>query len=401
MEAGGKVNIALSELIKSLPARVFEQDPAKLAAYYRLAPDLAALVVRLLHRDDYLDGLIARGDYILTASGFQCLEMNYGGNLGGWETSVWTQMYSQVPLFERFVREEAVAYHHRSPVDLFFSHAIERARKTGLLDGRLDFAFLVPPDSRSGSEVQAYAGQELQRALLRYAPGVAGKIVVCHASELTSTGSGLHYGGQRIQAVVEHSFERSHPRVIESLLAGEVNVYDGPLTQLLMDKRNLALLSERQESSLFSAAEREVITAQVPWTREVGPSQVSFQGREAALPDLLLQQRDRFVLKPANAAQGFGVRVGCLLSAVEWEICVEDALAAEEPWVVQERCESLPLLYQSGERDCGAHDVIWGLFAFGRSYGGGFLRMSPREGSRGVVNSAQGATEGVIMEVAR
>jgi hypothetical protein len=65
--------------------------------------------------------------------------------------------------------------------------------------------------------------------------------------------------------------------------------------------------------------------------------------------------------------------------------------------VVQDYVESLPYLYQCGEQGCAEHDLVWGFFAFGDVYGGGFLRMMPKGGS-GVVNAAQGASEGVIME---
>jgi hypothetical protein len=400
VEAAGRMNHALVELIKSLPRRLFGNDAVKIAGFYRVDPAYAALLTGLLQDAAYMRGLLARGDYVNTAAGFQCLEINMGGNLGGWKAPIWAQLYPRVPLFERFLRDEGITYVHRSPVQLFFRHTLEQARATGLLDGQLRYAFVVPAGSRSGPEVQAFANYELGRALQEHAPGVAGEVVVCDASELTlGPGGRLTYHGRRIHVVVEHTFGRCDRGVLQSLRAGEVNVYDGPVTELFMDKRNLALLSEHAESDLFDAAEREVIAHHVPWTRVVHPGTTRYQGETVRLPYLLLGERESLILKPANAAKGVGVQIGRLLSAEAWRQGVETALATPDSWIVQAYVESLPYPYQSGDHGCADHDVIWGFFAFGPLYGGGFLRMMPKEGSRGVVNAAQGATEGVLMEV--
>jgi hypothetical protein len=400
IEEAGRMNNALVELIKSLPRRLFGNDPVKIADFYRVDPAYAAPLIVLLKDDLYMRGLLARGDYVNTAAGFQCLEINVGGNLGGWKAPIWARLYAHVPLFERFIREEGIAYVHRSPVQLFFRHTLEQARATGLLDGRIDYAFVVPAGRRSGPEVQAVANHELRRALQKHAPGVSGEVVVCDASELRlGPGDRLTWRGRRIHAVVEHTFGRCDRSVLQSLQAGQVNVYDGPVTELLEDKRNLALLSEHETSDLFDAAEREVIARHVPWTRVVHPGTTRYQGETVRLPDLLLARQEDLILKPAKAAKGEGVQIGRLLSPEVWRRGVETALATPDSWLVQAYVESLPYPYQHGEHGCADHDMVWGFFAFGPLYGGGFLRMMPKAGSRGVINAAQGATEGVLMEV--
>jgi hypothetical protein len=400
IEAAGRMSNGLVELIKSLPRRLFDSDPMKIAAFYRIDPAYTALLTGLLEDAAYMRGLLARGDYVNTAAGFQCLEINMGGNLGGWKAPIWAQLYPRVPLFERFVREEGITYVHRSPVELFFRHTLEQARATGLLDGRIDYAFVVPAGSRSGPEVQAFANHELRRVLREHAPGLDGEVVVCAASELSpGPGGRLTWRGRRIHAVVEHTFGRCDRGVLQSLQAGQVNVYDGPVTELFVDKRNLALLSEHEESDRFDAAERELVARHVPWTRTVHAGTTRYQGETVRLPDLLRARREELILKPANAAKGVGVQIGRLLSPEAWQRGVETALATPDSWIVQAYVESLPYPYQHGEHGCADHDMIWGFFTFGPLYGGGFLRMMPKEGSRGVVNAAQGATEGVLMEV--
>jgi hypothetical protein len=71
-------------------------------------------------------------------------------------------------------------------------------------------------------------------------------------------------------------------------------------------------------------------------------------------------------------------------------------------WVVQERIESVPLVYQDGAEGQAEHDVVWGLFAWGApGFAGGYLRMLPRrpDGGMRVVNATQGASKGLIFEV--
>jgi len=174
-------------------------------------------------------------------------------------------------------------------------------------------------------------------------------------------------------------------------------LFNGPISIVLSDKRNLALLSQSQRSSLFSAEEQEVIRNHIPWTRLVAAERVEFHGEEVFLPDLLAAERNRLVLKEGRSFGGKGVHLGRATSAARWEEVARTALESGG-WVVQERLESLPYLYQCGESGCAPHDVIWGPFVFGDTYGGVILRMQP-QAAGGAVNLSLAATEGIVLEV--
>lgn len=398
--AAGALNVRLCELARSLPTRVFDNDPARLATYFRLDPRYAALVSTLLRRQGYVDGLVARGDYIRTAAGFRCTELNFGGNLGGWQAPVWVSMYERLPLFRRFVQETGLSYAHRPSLHLFFAHVLYRARRSGTLaGGAFRVASLVPREYRSGLASAEYAERVLRAVLDELAPEVEGEVVVCENADLAVRPDGLYFDGRRIHAVSEQTFTRGGGQVVRALLAGTLDVYNGPATDVLDDKRTLALLSEHQDSDLFDRDERATIAASVPWTRVVADRATTWEAERARLPEILAASRERLVLKPATATQGMGVRIGRWLSPDAWRAAVAGALSSADPWIVQEYVESLPSLYLNAQRGCCEHDVVWGLFCFGRSHGGGFLRVMPKEGSAGIVNSARGATEGVILEV--
>ena len=123
----------------------------------------------------------------------------------------------------------------------------------------------------------------------------------------------------------------------------------------------------------------------------------SSQGERIQLRSFIAGNRERLVLKPGRSGQGKDVYIGQVTSTAEWEKALGLALKSGE-WVAQEYIESRPYLAQVGDEGVAEHDVIWGIFTFGPHYGGGFLRMQPK-GGPGIINAAQGAAEGVILEV--
>ena len=67
--------------------------------------------------------------------------------------------------------------------------------------------------------------------------------------------------------------------------------------------------------------------------------------------------------------------------------------------LLQEYVTSRPYLFQCGDRGWARHQAVWGTFSFGGTYGGGFLRLLPLDRGPEIINSARGATEGLIFEV--
>lgn len=394
-------NAAVCRLVVRVPERVFGLDPARLAAFYGLDATYAALLVNLLRDPLYMDALVARGDFVQTADGFRCLEMNLSGNLGGWRTPLWERFYTEVPLIADYLEERGIRHRENDTVRALFGHVVERARRRGNFEGELNVAFRVAADNRSHPDVERYAREELSRRLGE--EGIArGTLEVCQVSDLRLEGAALHLGARRVHALFEQDEGLPDRNVFRALLAGTVDVYNGPAAAILGDKRNLALLSELAGRGELEAGEREVVASHVPWTRTVRAGEaVELEGRERAIEELLRGERGRLVLKPATAAQGEGVTVGRAVSDERWREASTAALdEAGGPWIVQELASSVPYLYQCGAEGCAEHDMVWGLFVFGETPAGGFLRMMP-QGGQGVINAARGASEGVLFEVDR
>lgn len=388
--------VGLARLIRAVPHRVFDGRLDRLAAWYGLDPSDARPLARLLADPEHLGRIVARGDFIDTEEGLACLEVNVAANLGGWTTGLWERLYLQAPPIRAFVRGEGLELVGVDPLETFFTHLVEVAAATGS-DGEVNIAVAVPPGERGSEALSAY-GAERYRSFLRTRDGLEGELHLCGYDDLDVVGDRrVELSGRRIHVLVECYAGLVPPRIFTPWMLGGLVVLNGPVSRLLNDRRTLALLSEHAESDLLTAPERDVVRRHLPWTRVVADGAVDFRGRRSRLPDLLVEERSAMVLKRTGSMAGAGIVVGATADPARWRSVVDEALAAGD-WIVQERVASLPYHFQTGDAGCAPHDVIWGLFAFGDRYGGGYLRLMPQGGS-GVVNAAQGADHGLYLVV--
>ncbi len=381
--------------LKKIPERVFGGDWAAIARFYGL-PSAAAAEIYFTEPNAMAGG-IARGDFILTADGFKCMEVNWSARIGGWETAPLVAAHMRIPATAELVERLGIAVACTNTLRALFTHVVGEARAAGLAaDGELNVAIVRNSGSRMGSEAfQAHLREEYARTRAALG-GLDGEVRECYPEDFASAGGEVRLAGRRIEAVIE--FNDDTPKdVYRAFKANRLVLWNGPVMKILSDKRNMALLSEGLEKGSFEAAEREAIRRHVPWTRRVLPGRADFYGEEMAMRDLLLARREELVLKAAISFGGKAVAIGDFTPEAAWREMVDAALARGD-WIVQERIESLPYLYQSGEHGCSPHDMIWGPFLFGETYGGVFLRMQPKA-DRTVVNLTQTATEGCAFEV--
>jgi len=389
-----RATIELTRLVKSIPERFFGNDPRRVAAYYGIRDE--ALTAILLEPPSGLDAVLVRNDYIDTPGGFKCLEVN-AGMIGGWQHRYFEQRVLTNPVIARFLKEEGITPHYRDSLAMMMQFIIDHnlgqpTAASGVLN--IAIAMSAPPPGEAESLSRTY-----RNLLSASGTGLTGEVVLCSCADLSGLQNQIwHRDGRPIHTVVLMSSEALPRAVFRSFKAGHLSLYNGPITQLLSDKRILALLSERADSALFTAEEREVIERYLPWTRAVGPGAATYRGVTRSLPDLLLAHREDFVLKPSFGYQGRGVTFGRSTPPDVWARLVAEAVTQGE-WLAQERVDSRPYIYQRGEQGYGDYDVVWGTFCFGESYGGGFLRMIPRGMGDEVINSARGASEGVLFEV--
>ena len=391
-----QASLAICRLIRSIPERIFGNDPSKLAWFYDLDLPTARRNAALIGATGLLDRVTARADLIWTPKGPRICEINFAGWLGGWEMSAWEARFRCVPLLRRFFTQEGIVPRFTDPLRTLCAHAIEAGLAAGLgVAGELNLAFCqTEPDETFLPLLDA----RYREALAALAPGLGGRVVLCQDGDLSLRRGRLHLGRLAIHLMLD-TFEGRFGRAAFSACAnGAALAFDGPATAILSDKRNLALLSEAVEAGGFlSAAERAIVSAYLPWTRRLVSGHSLFRGERAELSYLAVAHRRDLVLKRGLSLGGEHVVVGRSTSPAVWRRRVGEALA-EGDWILQEYALPIPYLFQHPAGGAAPHDLVWGIFMNGNRYGGGLLRMVPR-GADTVINVGRGAAEGLIFEV--
>src|SRR5579862_4709825 len=392
-----RVSIEVCRLLRGVPEQVFKHDPVKLAEFYRLpSPAIAEI---LFAPPTGADTALARGDLIETAAGFKCIEFNFSPSLAGWDGTIITNLQLAAPPTARFMAGEGVKPAFTDTLLEMFRHVIADIRGKGIAGaGGLTIALL--PDRKETAVIAEqldYLNRELRRAIAAMGLDLRGRLVGCLAEQLVFQGGRLLLAAQPIDGVLELGGTPTPPHIYRPFKAGLIGLYNGPMDAVLSDKRNLALLSLHAATAGYSPEEQAFIAAHVPWTRQVAPGAIDWEGKTRPLAELLTAEQPRFVLKKAGGHGGSGVVLGEFAAPEQWREALATALR-EGDWVVQETLQSLPYLYQSGDYGCSIHDVIWGPFVFGNRYGGVVLRMQPAAAG-GPVNLTLHATEGIVLEV--
>ncbi len=125
-----------------------------------------------------------------------------------------------------------------------------------------------------------------------------------------------------------------HP-VVRAVRDGAVCMVNPFRCKILHKKASLAVLSDEANSYMFTPEEQAVIDAHIPWTRRIAERKTMYRGQPVDLIPLVLEHRERFVVKSNDEYGGKGIVLGWLTSPSDWERAVRVGL--DEPAVVQER----------------------------------------------------------------
>jgi hypothetical protein len=391
-----RATLGVTRLIKSLPHRVFGDDPGRIARFYNLRNEFLAALI--LAPPNGIAAASTRIDWIDSLSGFKCTEVN-AGNMAGWEMRFFVDACLAHPPTARFIAAERISVHYRDPFRMLLRHVVEESLAQPLdASGTINVCIAIPGFSPQTDSSMRIFDQAYRELLHEDGRGLAGRLVICSYNDVAARGGRLWYRDLPLHGLIEQTSTSAPDFAFRCFKAERIKLYNGPIGQILGDKRNLALLSQLADTGLFDAEERAIIHAHVPWSREVIEQEASFGGDSGPLRELILRHRERLVLKPAFSSRGKGVAIGSHVEQDAWARLVASAFEQGSRWLVQEKLVARPYLFQHGEEGMAIHDTVWGLFCFGAAYGGGYLRMIPRGGLSGVINSARGAIEGVVLE---
>ena len=400
-ERAKQASATVTRLIKSLPQRIFGLDPQKIAAYFGIAPEIAQYLMNG-YSEDHVDAMLGRGDFLLTSQGLKCLEQNLGAKLGGWEHQIWRAVYLERMEFVGFLNKHKIHLQVLDTLTMMIHHMVRHAMSVFAKDRRRTMhCAVIMPQEKVGSDknLQSKLINLLYRQILKqHDPSQEGELFMCGNQELEARGNSIYYDGHRISVVVELNHGMVPRDVYVAYVQGEVIVFNGPLTSILSNKLNLALLSDPRNAEYFSEEELENIARYIPWTRKTEPVSTIYKDQKIDLKEFTLSNKDMLVIKPSDEFGGFGISVGRALTQEKWENAVDVAFR-EQKWVVQEYIESIHFLYQSRSGGLSPHKMVLGFFQFGSEYSGCLLRIMEQGAGREVINSHQGAEVSVVFEI--
>jgi uncharacterized circularly permuted ATP-grasp superfamily protein len=123
--------------------------------------------------------------------------------------------------------------------------------------------------------------------------------------------------------------------MVRAVRDGAVTMANPFRCKVLHKKASLAVLSDERNAELFTADERALIDAHVPWTRVVEDRATMVAGRRVDLLPFLAEHRDQLVLKPNDDYGGAGIVLGWEVDPERWRRAVAEAL--ERPTIAQRR----------------------------------------------------------------
>lgn len=388
-------------IMKSIPQRLFSNSIEKINRYYGIPRKEIEYHLTGVS-DNSIKNLLGRGDFILSASGLKCIEYNVTAALGGWHVAILEPFYLNMPITSKFLKEYQVKIHNKNLISILFEQLFNSAKEKFSPYEELNIAIVNPgtlieaPVEQSGERM--FLNQIYANVLQQKGNGLGGEVIFCDFPHFTIENGCLFYKSKPIHVLLERYHGDVPPEILEIFKKGNVILCNGPITWLLSNKLNLAVLSENEDSEVFTSNERDTIKKYIPWSRRLVPGEVTWGTAKYDLYDLVLSHQAKLVIKPPAGLGGVDIYVGRCTPKAQWGDLVNYAIQ-NGIWLVQEYIEPLPYCFQYGTDGCTEYHGVWGLFVFASQYAGGFLRMLPTENIKGVINSQQGATKTIILEV--
>ena len=377
----------LIRLIIDIPDRIFKNDIHEMGRYYNLPSKIFDI---RMSDNDIANHVIWRGDFIYSKDLFKCIEINSSANVGGLHIPVWERMAFNNSLIKRYLKNQQLKLKNNDLLQHLFYHVFESTKTDNEL---LNIVVLAEERTLPVSFVK-----HLKQSFydVRAANKTQGDIFFALPNELVVDNNRLFYNDVQIQSILEFKHGMIPHRILELCNQDIVNIFNGPITVVLANKLNLAVLSENSHSSLYSKDEQDFIQKHVPWTRRLRDCKTVYQDETVDLVKLVMNNKDLFVLKPSLGLGGEGIFVGKETDELVWQTKIQKVIK-QKNWVIQEYLQPGKLVFQLKPYGYKTMNTVFGFLYFGQKYAGCLLRVMP-EYFGVVINAHQGADIGVVIE---
>ena len=314
----------------------------------------------------------SRLDSFITESAYKFVELNAESPAGIAYNEVLAEIFLSLPIMERFgERYTLTSFHSRERLLETLLHCYREAggKKERPTIAIVDYDF-VPTRTehhlfREFFEKKGY------------------KALVCDPRGLEYSGGVLSDQGERIDIVYKRLLVNEFLEKIDELKALLRAAEDRAVTLVnpfrckpIHKKAIFAVLTDERLQTRFTEAERQAISAHVPWTRRVREEKTLHKGAEVDLPGFVLKNRETLVMKPNDEYGGKGVFIGWEMTEAEWAKALSEAL--QSSYVVQEKVELQRQPFPELQTTFGLRNFVVDLdpFVFGGEVEGFLTRLS-------------------------
>lgn len=379
------VALRLSELISSVPRRIFGDDLDAWVGYLGIPAEDARLMCEALRRPHLarVATSFMRPDLVVTDEGLKLVELNVATSLGGLSTCAPYTRATRDSTYARFLKARGLHVESPDTSKVWLEVFADLVQRHG--DGPLHvFEATADPADIDG-------GRRFFVDMIRSA-GYQVSCGLVHDLELTD--DGVHFEGARIDAIFTaytwHETKHFVPpaltrRLMELDTEGKVDFIGSPAAALYDNKANLALLFDDAFADVLGEEERALVQAHVPAT---------FRLREDTL-DRATAEREQLLCKPASAYGGKDIVFGHATDEDRWRAVLDERLQdATERYVLQRRMP--PAVVGLPGVTPPEREVVLAPLVFGGRCAGVFLRQAlPRPES--TINASSGAESAGVL----
>jgi hypothetical protein len=137
-------------------------------------------------------------------------------------------------------------------------------------------------------------------------------------------------------------FDLAHP-LVRAYKDHAICMVNSFRSELGTKKAVFDLLTDDQVTSKFPAVERRAIKDFIPWTRIVQASKTTYNGNTVDLPEFVMKNRQKLVLKPNDDSAELNSFRGSQTDDIGWEKALRQAMRV--PYVVQEVAEPVRAVF--------------------------------------------------------
>ena len=276
----------------------------------------------------------SRLDSFVTPSSYQYVELNAESPAGIAYNEVLADIFLELPLMRKF--QDKFTLSRFQARERLLQTLLECYREAG---GRTEHPTIAIVDYE---DVPTRTEHHLFRDY--FAEG-GYPALVCDPRDLEFSEGALRYEGRTIDVVykrllVNELIDRQSEMgpLLEAARQRAVTIVNPFRCKPIHKKAIFAVLHDDDVQAFLTPEERRAITAHVPWTRRVAEGKTTRGGHTIDLPQYILRNRERLVMKPNDEYGGKGVFIGWETSDADWAAALAEALRAS--FVVQEKVET-------------------------------------------------------------